>query len=225
MYSRYYTLKPKAVRLRKTGKTYGEIRKILGKSVAKSTLSHWLRDLVLTEIQQRKLEGRVASKIARAQIKGWAASKKKRQQYIKLLVTRNRYLLPLTKKRDVAKIALAMLYLGEGAKWQSHPGLHLGSSDPEIIKIYIKLLKKCYGISGEILRARISYRADQDLSKLTAFWSRMTKIPRHHFYKTKPDPRTIGKKTMKENYRGVCQITCAGTEIQLQLDIIARMFL
>ena len=30
MYSRYYTLKPKAVRLRKAGKTYGEIKKILG---------------------------------------------------------------------------------------------------------------------------------------------------------------------------------------------------
>ena len=224
MYSQYYTLKSKALQLRKDGKTYGDIRKILGKPVSKSTLSHWLRDLVLTEIQRKKLEGRVASKIKRAQIKGWAISKEKRQQYLESLVARNKYLLPLTEKQDVAKIALAMLYLGEGAKWSSHPGLHLGSSDPEIIKIYIKLLRKCYGVSGERLRARISYRADQDVSKLTDFWSKVTNIPGNHFYKTKPDPRTIGKKTMKESYRGVCVITCAGTEIQLQLDIIARMF-
>lgn len=225
MYSRYYTLKSKALQLRKDGKTYGDIRKILGKPVSKSTLSHWLRDLVFTETQRKKLERRVASKIRKAQVKGWAISKEKRQQYLESLTARNTYLLPLIRKRDVARIALAMLYLGEGAKWRSHPGLHLGSSDPEIVRIYIKLLRKCYGIAGEDLRARISYRADQNLSKLTAFWSRITNIPRHHFYKTKPDPRTIGKKTMKKDYRGVCQITCAGTEIQLQLDIIARMFL
>lgn len=225
MYSQYYTLKPKAVRLRKAGKTYGEIKKILGEPISKSTLSHWLRDLVLTETQQKKLERKVALKIKKSQVKAWAVSKKKRKEYLQSLVTRNKYLLPLIRQQDIARIALAMLYLGEGAKWPSHPGLHLGSSDPEIIRIYIKLLWKCYGVSGEDLRARISYRADQNLSKLTAFWSRITNIPKNHFYKTKSDPRTIGKKTIKKSYKGVCQITCAGTEIQLQLDIIARMFL
>ena len=225
MYSRYYTLKSKAVTLRKAGKTYGEIKRMLGRPIAKSTLSHWLRGLILTKIQQKKLERKVASNVRKAQVKAWAVSKEKRKQYLKSLIARNKYLLPFTRKQDVARIALAMLYLGEGAKWPSHPGLYLGSSDPEIIRIYIKLLRKCYGIPVERLRARISYRADQDVSKLTAFWSRVTNIPRNHFYKTKPDSRTIGKKTMKKNYRGVCQITCAGTEIQLQLDIIARMFL
>lgn len=225
MYSQYYVFKTKVIALRRAGKTYGDIKKMLGKPIAKSTLSHWLRNVILTKIQQERLARNVAVKINRAQVKAWAVSKEIRKGYLKSLSVRNQYLLPLMRQRDIAKIALAMLYLGEGAKWKGHAGLQLGSSDPEIIRIYTGLLKKCYNIPTTKLRARVVYRADQNLSELTVFWSRVTRIPREHFYKTKPDSRTVGKPTRKKGYRGVCQISCAGTEIQLQLDIIAKMFL
>ena len=125
--------------------------------------------------------------------------------------------------RDVAKIALAMLYLGEGAKRRSHRGLMLGSSDPLIATLYIALLERCYDIRKANLKCRISYRADQNIDALENYWSHITGIPRKNFYKTIPDPRTSGKKTIKHNYHGVCVITCRGTDVQLELEQITHL--
>jgi hypothetical protein len=72
-----------------------------------------------------------------------------------------------------------------------------------------------------MLKCRISYRADQDLNELQKFWASITGINIDKFYKTKPDPRTVGKPTRKSDYKGVCAIYCAGSRIQLELQVIA----
>lgn len=218
-------LKEKVIKLRKRGKIYSEIQKNLRVTIPESTLSYWCRDVELPKEYQERIKKIILRNAEKGRAIAVVANRVKREKYLKSLANRNRNLTLLLKNRDVAKIALAMLYLGEGGKWKSHRGLLLGSSDPEIISIYIKLLQKCYNIGSEKMRARILFRADQNLNSLLMFWSRVTGIPKHHFYKTKPDARTIGKKTKKKDYRGVCVITCGGTEIQLELDIIAKMFL
>lgn len=83
------------------------------------------------------------------------------------------------------------------------------------------LLKRCCGIEVGEARCRISYRADQDPDYLEDFWSNLTKILRTNFYKTKPDPRTVGKPTLRSDYKGVCALTRKGTDIQLELQAIA----
>lgn len=118
-----------------------------------------------------------------------------------------------------------MLYLGEGSKWKSHRGLALGSSDPQIIKLYIGLLNRCYGLKLEQMKIRVSYRADQNIDLLQNYWSKITKIPKRNFYKTIPDPRTIGKPTKNKQYKGVCVIYCSGTDIQLELELIPKLIL
>ena len=45
-------LKTKAIKLRKDGASYGEIKKKLG--ISKSTLSYWLKDVLLTEDQRKR---------------------------------------------------------------------------------------------------------------------------------------------------------------------------
>src|SRR3989338_7224097 len=54
------TKKNLARRLRKTGKSYSEILKLV--KISKSTLSLWLRDIPLSEKQRRELEGRTKSR-------------------------------------------------------------------------------------------------------------------------------------------------------------------
>lgn len=120
------------------------------------------------------------------------------------------------------KIALAMLYLGEGSKWQSYRGLSLGNSDPEVITLYINLLKHCYGIPQEKMRARLQLREDQDVAELEAYWSAVTGLPTSQFYKTYKDRRTAGKPTKRCDYRGVCVIICSSTTIQLELAMLAK---
>lgn len=218
-------LKEKAIKLRAEGKTFLEIQKRLQITIPKSTLSYWCKSVPLPFEYSNRIKLLNIANSEKGRRVALEVNKIKRKQYLDNLVERNKYLSSLLSNQNIAKIALAMLYLGEGGKWKSHRGLLLGSSDPDIIKIYIKLLQKCYNIPLKKMRARILYRADQDINFLTAFWSRITGIPRYDFYKTKPDPRTIGKKTKKKDYRGVCVVTCGGTEIQLELDIIAKMFL
>lgn len=218
-------IREKAKKLRAQGKTYSEIQKDLKRTISKSTLSYWSRGISLPQSYFDRVQLLSAEGAARGRKIALVTNRVKRKRYLASLTKRSEYIAPLLKSKDVAKIGLSMLYLGEGAKWKGHRGLHLANSDPDIVRIYIMLLQKCYGIPKEKLRAKITYRADQNLTSLITFWSRVTGIPKHHFYKTIPDPRTVGKKTKRKEYRGVCAIVCGGTEIQLELDIIARMFL
>jgi len=222
MRSQYYTFKPKTIVLRKSGKTYGEIQKIIGKSIPKSTLSYWCHNLPLPLDYQRKIKDYNKFNLNKARKIALAVNRVKREKYLSGIRDRNaKFFGNINLKTE--KLALAMLYLGEGSKWKSHRGLMLGSSDSDIIKIYLKLLKNLYNISTKQLRCRVLYRADQNINSLQRFWSKITKIPFKNFYKTKPDPRTVGKKTLRQDYRGVCVISGGGTEVQLELEMIPKI--
>lgn len=116
-----------------------------------------------------------------------------------------------------------MLYLGEGAKWKGRRGLMLGSSDPNIAKLYLNLIMSCYDLKLRDFKFRIQHRADQNYRKLLTFWASSLGASTTSFYAPYIDKRTIGKPTLKPNYMGVCSISCAGTHIQLELEQIAAI--
>ena len=217
-------LREKARKLRSKGKTYSEIQKILGISMPKSTLSDWCQNVVLPDWYNAKIQELNNKNFAKVQAIAHASIKRKRELYLKEVRKEASAVLKKFNTKGL-KVALAMLYLGEGTKWKSHAGLSLGSSDPDIILLYIYLLKKCYKIEPQILKCRVSYRADQNINELEEYWSTVTNISRENFYKTKPDPRTKGKKTKKLDYKGVCVLTCAGAKIQLELEEISKLLL
>lgn len=210
--------------LRGRGKTYSEIKNILGIDIPKSTLSNWCYNVKLPDWYEKKIKELNNRSFNKARKIAWASNKKKREDFLKSVEGEA---IKIISRLDEAnlKIILAMLYLGEGAKWKGHSGLMLGSSDPNIVLLYILLLNKCYGIKLQELKCRICYRADQNIKKIESFWSKFTGISLSNFYKTKPDPRTIGKKTLKKEYKGVCVITCKGTNIQLELEQITALLL
>lgn len=212
-------------KLRSKGKTYSEILKTTGFLIPKSTLSDWCGDVVLPRWYQKKVDVLNSRNFSRAQKMAWASNKLKRERLLSELLKNNEYLIQKLNDKDVLKIILSVLHITEGAKWKSHRGLLLGNSDPDVIRLYIRLLNLCYGIAREKLKCRVSYRADQNLNSLKRYWSRITGIPIRNFYKTKPDPRTIGKITKNKHYKGVCVISCAGTHIQLELEAIPKLIL
>lgn len=65
--------------------------------------------------------------------------------------------------------------------------------------------------------------ADQDIKKLERFWSKVTSIPLSQFYKTRIDPRTIGKPSKKPDYKRVCRIDYFSTEIFIELTKIVEI--
>ena len=217
-------LRKQVRKLRSKGKTYTEIQQVLGVSISKSTLSDWCRDVILPDWYANKIKDINCKSFMKAQTMAWASMKRKRELFLDQVRQEAKHVIEKLNLESL-KIILAMLYLGEGAKWKGHSGLLLGSSDPIIILLYISLLEECYKIKKDRLKCRISYRADQNIHELETYWSNITGISKENFYKTKPDPRTIGKKTKKSDYKGVCVITCAGSHIQLELEEIAKLLL
>lgn len=216
------SLKQTVVALRAEGKTYAEIQKNLGSRLPKSTLSYWCRNTVLPNEHVERIKLLSNEALRRGRAVAVATNKTRRVERLNSIRARNVTIVKgLSSEAD--KLALAMLYLGEGSKWKSHRGLMLGNSDPDIIKIYLTLLEKVYNIESRSLKCRISYRADQDISALEKFWSEETGIPQENFYKTRPDPRTLGKRTMNVDYRGVCVVMGGSTEIQLELEMIPKI--
>lgn len=61
------------------------------------------------------------------------------------------------------------------------------------------------------------------LKKLEKFWSSLTKIKPSQFYKAQIDVRTIGKKTIKLHYKGVCRIDYFNADIYNELKVIGEI--
>lgn len=219
-----YSIRERVKSLRGKGYTYKEIIEEIGTNIPKGTISHWCKNVKLPKFYARKVERLNKKNMAKGRQIALSSLREKQKQFFENVEIKNKFLVEkFHEDDDIKKIVLSILYLGEGSKWKTHRGLMLGSSDSNIINLYIKLLNRVYLIPTSNLRARISYRADQDIRKLTAYWSRIAGLSKKQFYKTKPDPRTIGKATKNKDYKGVCVISCAGTKIQLELEIISRM--
>ena len=224
MYSRYYILKSRAIKLRRAGKTYGDIKRMLGEQIPKSTLSHWFRNIYLTDIQKGRIDQQVYANIQKAQARARLVNKANRERYIQEVRDRVSHLPSELRRKDSAKIALAMLYLGEGAKTLKG-SLMFGNSDPVVIQLFLNLFRYCYDIDETKFRCTLQCRADQDIKKLEKFWSQITRIPLSQFYKARIDPRTNGRPSRNLDYKGVCRIDYFSADIFMELkQIVAVIF-
>lgn len=222
MISKFISYKQNAIELRKKGFTYGEIRKTVEGKIPKSTLGEWFKRITLSASANKRLEKVINKKLKFAHICALEANKKRRKEYLDTIERRVRHLKKQLVDADIAKIVLAVLYLGEGAKGTNRAFM-LGNSDPKIIKLYLALLRKCYNIDESKFRCTLQCRADQDTLKLEKFWSKITKIPLSQFYKARVDPRTIGKKSKKPDYKGVCRIDYFSADIYNEIEKIIEI--
>ena len=218
------TEKETARKLRAQGKTFGDIQRIIGREIPKGTLSYWLKDVKLPPAYMKAYKENMLKNLARGRINSLAYNKKKQEDRMVAIRKKCEDFLRVPDPQ-IYKIALSFLYLGEGYKWVGHRGLQLGSSSPELMRLYVLLLEKCYGIDRDVLHASMSYRDDQNLLKLQKYWSKTLGIPLKNFCQSKPDPRTVGKPTLKKDYHGVCIVSCAGTDKQLELETLPKVLL
>jgi hypothetical protein len=133
-------------------------------------------------------------------------NRNKRQRYFEELRRRNAEFYGSLDSYWIAKIALSMLYLGEGSKGARHCHVSFGNSDPEVICLFLVLFRRCYQVEERKFRCTVQCRADQNIAELELFWSDLTHIPSRQFYASRIDARTIGKPTKKKEYKGVCRI-------------------
>lgn len=194
-----------AVRMRLAGKSYTSIQKSLG--VSKSTLSNWLRDITLTQKQERQIKKSATEKRTESYIKTVRERRAKiiREYYEK----EQRLLLPLT-ERDFL-VAGLFLYLGEGAK-SSWSHIAISNSNPEVIRFSIRWLTKILGIPRKKIKVLVHLYKDMNIEKEISFWAGVTGIPKNQFRKPYIK-KTSSKKISYHTFgHGTCNVL-AGSAI------------
>jgi len=215
-------LKLKAVVLRASGKTYAEIAELLKERIPKSTLSNWCSKIEFSEESRKRIEVLMQSNNAESMKRALQVLRSRRIAYLESIEKRVSPLLKLMKgDQEVGKIAVAMLYLGEGSK-NTKCRVSLGNSDPALLRFFVNTLRRCYAIDESKLRCTLQCRADQDIPRLESFWSKELHIPLSRFYRARIDPRTIGKKSLKLDYKGVCRIDYMSADLFLEIMAIGR---
>lgn len=210
---------------RQQGKTYGEIRHLLGQQIPKSTLSEWGKGVFLPKNYQKRIDGLNLTNLGKGRQIAVEINKIKREELIKNIDEKNAPIAQRISDIDIAKIALAMLCLGEAAKYnpKNRTTFSLGNSDPRIILIFLNLMKYCFPFNIEKVRCTVQCRADQDIPALEDYWLKITNIPKRLFYKTRIDPRTVGKPTKKLGYKGVLKVDYFDRKVQLEIEALADL--
>jgi len=216
-------IRKRAIKLRKEGKTTKEIGTELNINVPKSTYTGWFAGIVLNSEQKKRISDLNAKRLDEARIKAVQVNRKKRVDYLNAL---NKINFPISKRVnnvETAKIALAMLCLGEATKYGNGSVFSLGNTNHKIITLYIDLLRRCFKIDESKFRCTVMCRADQNISDLEKYWRKITGISKKQFYKARVDVRSVGKPTKKVGYKGVLKVDYIDTRIQLELESLADL--
>jgi transposase len=221
MRSRWLSQKQKAIKLRFQGISIRDIEKLLG--IPRSTLSGWLRDVVLTPSQRTSLEENRKNALGVAREKAAQWHKDGRQKRIGVAKNEAQAVLNKinTKNIEVLELALAVLYFGEGTKKEK--GLVLGNANPELLKFFIACLEQVYHIDRNRIRCELHLRADQSSSDAISYWSRNLNIPKEQFRGVYVDKRTAGQKTYT-TYKGVCVVSYYDVALQRKLMYLYELY-
>lgn len=212
-------------RLRSLGKTYGEIQQLIHYTIPKSTLSEWCKHVELPREYSQRISQLNVRNLSKGRSIAIEINKIKREEFFKRINELNVPIAQRIRDREIAKIALAMLCLGEASKYnpKSRRSFSLGSSDYRIITLFLELLEYCFSFNLEKVRCTVQCRADQDIKGLEKYWRDITGIPERLFYKARVDPRTKGKATKKKEYKGVLKIDYFDIKVQHDLESLANL--
>jgi len=191
-------IKKQAKELRASGKTFEEIISVLGVKIPKDAFE--------------KIEEERIKKLLQAQKKAVLVLKDSRKKHFDDLLQKNSELSSLLEKKEVAKIVLTALYLGEGTK-NKRSAMVFANSNPCIISLFLRLFRMIFDVDEKKFRCTLQGRDGQDIKNLEKFWSNTTFIPLSQFYTPRIDPRSVGKYFKKPDYKGVCRIDYLSAEV------------
>lgn len=204
----------KAKHLRRRGYSFREISERL--NIAKSTAHCWTSKEIISESGKK----RIYNLMIFSKIKARKILLDKQEKYRKdlndncsVLKTPGHY------KKDDLKIFLALIYWAEGAKTERRLGFT--NSDPDMIKIYLKLLRITFKIKEEKLSASLHLHDYHNRQKMIDFWSKITGIDKKRI--SIYNKEHSGKQK-KEGYKGCISIRYSDYHIFDELMLIIKRF-
>jgi len=187
-----------AIKLRKQGKSYSEIRKKI--KVSSSTLSLWLRNIKLTTKQKEEIK----KKQSLGRKKGVKTIKKNKKKRIEITTKKARQ--EFNKfKSDPLFLSGLMLYWAEGSKPNNGGSVEFTNSDPKMINFIINWFKKFCGVLNSKFRISVHIHELHSRNDIEAYWSKITNIPESQFYKTQIKSTSLQHRKNKL-YNGTCAI-------------------
>lgn len=200
------SLKIQAIKLRKEGLSYSEIRKRV--PVSKSTLSLWFKNVKLSKEQQQILYLKRCS----ASLRGAAARRKQRIEITRQIKDKARAQIANISKRELWLVGI-MLYWAEGSKERDYrvtSGVTFTNSDPFMAQVFIKWLLTCLDIPEEDINLSIyihETKKDQ-LDKVKKYWTSVTRFSTEKFGKIYFKKHKINSKRRNrdESYYGLLRI-------------------
>lgn len=195
------SLREKAVAMRLQGRSYREIKQVLG--VSQSTLSLWLRDVPLSEEQKAVLKKRrsvAARKRARA-IRSTAVARDER-----IVTEAAAQILSLDETHLF--VAGVIAYWAEGTKnkpWRRGERVTFSNSDPGLILLFLRWLD-LLGIAGDAVSYRVQIHDSADVRAAVRYWGQITGVPPDRFQPPtlkRHNPRTVN---VGDGYHGCLRI-------------------
>lgn len=171
---------PEAFELRKNGKTYREIEKILG--VSRSTLCDWFRNEEWSRhIKRINTNKHIKLSVQRLR-KLHEGRKLMLEKKYKFVEEQAKHEFELY-KNDPLFMAGLMLYAGEGDKLDRGT-IRLANVDFNLHKIFINFCEKFIKIKRESMKFSILLYPDLDINTCIQKWSLELGISENNFYKT-----------------------------------------
>ncbi len=108
------------------------------------------------------------------------------------------------------------MYWAEGNKCEKACGTKFANTDPNLAKLYVTLLRKCYNITEVKLKIGLYVHYYHSIKKTKKFWSKMLGIPLAQFYKVYVKKRSKTKR-FRKNFAGICFIYYGDSKIRKEL--------
>lgn len=201
--------KSEAIKLRRMGLSYREIRNVI--KVSKSSLSLWLKTVPL----KAEFRERLYTKQIQFLSLGAQSQKERRAREVEQIIkdAENEVALPMSK--ETYRLMGAALYWAEGSKGSM---FEFTNSDPHLILFMTRWVEAMFKIPAKHIKARLNIYPQQNENKIKKFWSDMTGIPLENFGKSYVKP--ISKGFKKNNlYYGTMRL-----EVPRSVNIKHRTF-
>lgn len=211
-YSGKLDLKFKARALRKRGLSIKTIEKRL--NVSRSSVSIWVRDVILTKDQINKLYLNKKTGALKGSYVAAMNKIRRREELTKNIKERAKREIGKILKRDRFITGIAM-YFAEGGK--SDGGIDFSNSDPKAIKFMIGWFKEFCKVPNKKFRGALYIHDNLNEKKAINFWSKLTDIPKSQFIKTyivKNNPKRLRK--TKHEY-GVFRIAISNVNLHRRI--------
>jgi len=209
----------KIILLRKKGKTYGEIEKIL--NLPRGTVVWWGKKVKLTK-KEKKIILDKSRKKWRKNIVGFnrinAKIRSDKAREIRDAIT-------LKAKRKIDRISKKdLLVIGTSLFWAEGSKSHrwhlcFANSDSEIIKVMMRFFREICHIPDEKIKALVHIYPGLSYKKVLTFWTKITKLPKENFWKPQTQISRASKRKRDRNTLpyGTIHLTVGNTEIASQV--------